>query len=146
MRNRLIAGLADVVLVVEAAQRSGSLNTAAHGITQGKDVFAVPGDINKPMSQGCNQLIASNALVYTSPQDILGKLFPCGHKKKKKRRFIGGSDEEKLVMGELMNGVQDGDEIVERTGLSVSAYNQAVTMLELKGVIEPLGGNCWMVR
>ena len=147
LRNRLIAGLADVVLVVEAAKRSGALNTAAHAITQGKDVFAVPGDINKPMSQGCNQLIASNALVYANPQDLLDKLFPLGRKKKKqKKRFIGGSDEEKLVMNELMGGVQDGDEIVEKTGLSVSAYNQAVTMLELKGIIEPLGGNCWAVK
>ena len=146
MRNRLIAGLADITLVVEAAKRSGSLNTAMHTIDQGKDVFAVPGDINKPMSQGCNQLIAASALVYMSPQDLLDKLFPSGRKKRRKKSFIGGSAEEKLVMGELMGGVQDGDEIVAKTGLSVAEYNQAVTMLELKGVIEPMGGNCWMVK
>ena len=53
-RNRIIAGLADVVVVVEAAERSGSLNTAAHALEQGKDIFAVPGDITRPLSKGCN--------------------------------------------------------------------------------------------
>ena len=56
-RNRIVAGLADAVLITEAAARSGTLNTAAHALAQGKEVFVVPGNITSPMSSGCNALI-----------------------------------------------------------------------------------------
>lgn len=82
-RNRLIAGLADVVVVVEAAERSGSLNTAAHALEQGKEVFAVPGDVTRPMSRGCNQLIADGANVYMGAESVLEVLFPQARRRQK---------------------------------------------------------------
>lgn len=75
-RNRIIAGLADAVIVVEAAERSGSLNTAAHAVEQGKEVFAVPGDVTRPMSRGCNRLIAAGAYVCSGAEDVLAVIFP----------------------------------------------------------------------
>ena len=75
-RNRLIAGLADIVVVVEAAVKSGSLNTATHALAQGREVFAVPGNITAPYSQGCNKLSAAGAHPYTEPDDVLRLLFP----------------------------------------------------------------------
>ena len=74
-RNRIVAGLADIVLIAEASLHSGTFSTACYANNQNKDVFAVPGDIDSPNSAGCNELIASGALVYTSVDDILLRLF-----------------------------------------------------------------------
>ena len=75
-RNRIISGLADAVVVVEAASRSGTLSTANHALDQGKEVFAVPGNINSPLSAGCNQLIKNGANPLTSVEDLLDFLIP----------------------------------------------------------------------
>ncbi|MCH4038411.1 MAG: DNA-processing protein DprA [Eubacteriales bacterium] len=73
-RNRIISGLADIVLVVEARQRSGSLITADFALEQGRDVFAVPGRVGDALSDGCNQLIAQGASIACDPQAILDRL------------------------------------------------------------------------
>lgn len=73
-RNRIIAGLADLVLVTEATERSGSLHTAYFGLNLGSDVLAVPGNINSPLSAGTNRLIQKGAVPVLSSQDVLGYL------------------------------------------------------------------------
>lgn len=75
-RNRIVAGLADAVLITEAAARSGTLNTAAHALAQGKEVFVVPGNITSPMSSGCNALIKQGAHVALSADDIIQVIAP----------------------------------------------------------------------
>lgn len=74
-RNRIISGLSDGILVVEANQKSGALITVEFGLEQGKDIFAVPGDINKPQSKGCNMLIKDGAKIVLSEQEILDEIF-----------------------------------------------------------------------
>ncbi len=141
-RNRLISGLADVVVVVEAGVRSGSLNTAAHALEQGRDLLAVPGDITKPMSMGCNRLIRQGAMPYTELDDVLSLLFP-GAKKRQQKLLMGDTPAETAILQAIDKGMRDGEEMISVLGISVAEFNQAVTMLEIKGQVRGLGMNKW---
>ncbi len=114
-RNRIIAGLADAVIVVEAAERSGSLNTAAHAVEQGKEVFAVPGDVTRPMSRGCNRLIAAGAYVCSGAEDVLAVLFPervsLGRKKDERKFRRAGSSKRRIIQDKTCH---DGNEFKDR--------------------------------
>ncbi|MBR3138866.1 DNA-processing protein DprA [Candidatus Saccharibacteria bacterium] len=146
-RNRLISGLSDIVVVVEAAEQSGSLNTATHAINQGKTVFAVPGNITNPYSQGCNKLIKQGAIPYTDPDDVLRELFPEKYLKKRKnlnqQSLIGDTDTETLILTALSRGLRSGEEIMQYTHLPPEIFNQTVTILEIKGKLRSLGMNNW---
>ena len=146
-RNRLISGLSDIVVIVEAAEQSGSLNTATHAIEQGKTVFAVPGNITNPYSQGCNKLIKQGAIPYTGPDDILRELFPEDyarkHRKLRQQSLIGDTDAETLVLIALSNGLRAGEQVMAATHLPPEVFNQTTTLLEIKGRIHSLGANHW---
>ena len=147
-RNRLISGLSDIVIIVEAAERSGTLNTAAHALSQGKMVFAVPGNITNPYSKGCNSLIRQGAVPYTGPDDILKELFPDeyikNHQKRRKITQIHGDTlEETAILRALATGITNGSEIAEKMSLSPEDFNQAITILELKSSVRSLGANNW---
>ena len=146
-RNRLISGLSDIVVVVEAAERSGSLSTATHALNQGKTVFAAPGNITNPYSQGCNKLIKQGAFPYTTPDDILQELFPEDyikkHKTLRRQKLIGDTDVETLILQAVARGHRSGEEIMRRTHLPPEVFNQTVTLLEIKSRLRPLGMNNW---
>ncbi|MBR2695475.1 DNA-processing protein DprA [Candidatus Saccharibacteria bacterium] len=147
-RNRIISGLADAVVVVEAREKSGSLNTASHAIAQGKDLFAVPGDINRQTSQGCNRLILNGANPYLGVEDFIKYLFPTAKSRSKKARqdqisLFADTQEEKDILTLLSAEVRDGDEILDRLGMDIVTFNQTITMLEIKGAVKSLGANYW---
>lgn len=141
-RNRLVSGMSDAVIVVEAAARSGTLNTAAHALAQGKDLFAVPGHITSPMSAGCNQLLRQGATPVTSSDDILQVLFP-SHQPIQAPLPIGATPLENNIIACLRDGMRDGDEIIAKLQVSPAEFNTALTMLEINGIIKPLGANNW---
>lgn len=147
-RNRLIAGLADVVIIVEAAARSGTLNTAMHALDQGKDVFAVPGNITSPLSEGCNRLIRHGAIPCLSVEDVYEVLFP-GKKlrhKVKQSVLFGDTEEETMILKCLSDGVRDGDQIMAEKKLSPSLFGQTISLMEIKGLVRSLGANKWALK
>lgn len=132
-RNRLIAALASVTIVVEAPARSGALGTAEHAQSLDRAVACVPGPIDQPQSVGTNQLIRDGAGIITSIEDALALagLTP-------PPRTPRGSPEgdEGLVWAALAAGPLDMDALCHRSGLPAAQCMVAVTTLELAGSIE----------
>ena len=162
-RNRLIVALSDVVVVVEAGERSGTMNTTAHALTQNKDLMAVPGNITSPLSIGCNRLIAQGAEPVLSADDIIERLRSLHASRNNHAatallarspaspqtpidRLVGNTDAETAILHAIAKGLVDGDEIILATKLSPSEYNVALTMLELNARIRPIGANRWMIK
>ena len=145
-RNRIVSGLADAVVIIEAASRSGTLSTANHALDQGKEIFAVPGNITSPLSAGCNQLIKNGANPLTSVEDLLDFLIP-DRFEKQTQLFKGDTREENVILEFLSkNGTTSSDVIIKQTKLSASEFNQAITMLELKGLALNNGGEKWSLK
>lgn len=146
-RNRIISGLADVVMIPEAAERSGSLNTAAHALEQGREVFVAPGDIGRSLSRGCNRLIRQGAQPYLELSDVLDILFPPQRRRKVEQTelLFGDTDVETEILRMLARGMRNGEEIVMEGVVSTQEFNQAMTMLEIKGRVRSLGANQWML-
>ena len=146
-RNRLVSGLADAVIITEAAERSGTLNTAAHALSQGRDVFAVPGNITSPLSAGCNALLKQGAYPATEAKDILQIIAPEQLKKPGQSQLpLGSSPEETIIISLIASGVRSGDQLQQQSGLSASNFSTVLTMLEINGVIKPLGANNWTLK
>ncbi len=144
-RNRLVAGLAQVVLITEAAEKSGSLHTARFALEQGKDVLAVPGNINNIGSVGTNNLIKAGATPVTDYLDVLHALGLEPHHTKPKD-VKGRNANEQTVIDLILQGINDGDKLLKQSGLDISAFNQVVTMLEISSKIRALGNNKWSLR
>jgi DNA processing protein len=132
-RNRIIAALADLVIIVEAPSQSGALNTAGHAQDLGRDVAVIPGPIDQPQSAGANRLIRDGAQCLTSVEDALAlvRLTP------PPQTFRGEPDgEEGKVWTALAQGPLDIDTLCNRSGLPAARCLAAVTQLELAGSIE----------
>ncbi len=144
-RNRLISGLADGVLIPEAAEKSGSLHTANFALEQGRTVMAVPGNITSPTSKGTNNLIKSGATPVTEAADVLHALGLEGITPEQ-TELLGQNREEQIVLDLLGDGVTDAAELLARSELTAPAFNQTLTMLEITGRIKPVGAGHWTLR
>lgn len=144
-RNRIIAVLADAILITEAALKSGSLHTARYGLELGRDVLAVPGNITSDTSEGTNNLLKRGALTATEASDVLFALGIAPEKSKKPSTLKGANPTEQIILDLLASGTTDGAELLEKSGLEASEFNQALTMLELNGAIRAAGGNHWLL-
>lgn len=144
-RNRIVAGLSDAILITEATARSGTLNTAARALEQGKEVFVVPGNITSPLSVGCNSLLKQGARVATSYEDILAVIAP-ENLEPNTLLPLGQNALETTIITHISQGVRDGEEIRALSGVDSATFNTALTMLELAGTIRALGANQWTLR
>jgi DNA processing protein len=143
-RNRIVAGLAQAILITEAAEKSGSLHTARFALEQGKDVLAIPGNIDSKQSVGTNNLIKSGATPVTSYIDVLHALGLQDHKTPH-REVRGRNENEQFVLDLMMKGVIEGEELLSKSNLSINSYNQVITMLEIGGKIRNIGPNQWTI-
>lgn len=141
-RNRIVSGLADALIVTEAGKRSGTLATVMYALEQGKEVFAVPGNINSPQSYGPNRLIQQGAHPVTCVEDILAVLAP-ELLDGPKSAPTGQNAAQTTILGLLYEGVSRGDELQSQSRLDASRFMQTLTELEIDGLIQRLGGNHW---
>jgi DNA processing protein len=139
-RNRIISGLSMAVVVIEAGETSGALITAEFAAEQGREVFAVPGNIFAPQSKGTNKLIQQGALPLLSASDIMQalNLTRIGQQKAARKALPADEVEAKLLttLGEEPMHV---DELRNQTGLPVEKVSATLVMMELKGMVRQVG-------
>lgn len=144
-RNRIVSGLADAIIITEAASRSGTLNTAAHALEQGKEIFVVPGNITSPLSAGCNALLRQGATPVTKPEDILEVIAPT-LLEPQTQLPLGSTPAQTVLIRLLQSGIRDGDELQRESGLQPRELSEALTMLEINGVVRSLGADQWTLH
>lgn len=146
MRNRIISGLSDGVLVVEARERSGSLITADFALEQGKEVFAIPGKIDDSLSRGCNNLIKNGAELVNSPEDILENFHIrsiCEYRKMQVSNVKLEGKEKKVYLS-LSYEPKHVNEIAMQNNILISELMGILLQLEMKGFIRQVSGNCYI--
>lgn len=142
-RNRLMAGLSQATLLIEATEKSGTLITARLALDYNRDVLAVPGSIFSPSSIGTNKLIKQGATPIMTSEDILEALhfdLEEGRPSQQQQLFTDLSPQEKKIVDLLQIEPLTRDEIIRQTKMSTSDGNSVLMILEIKGLIKEMGG------
>ncbi|MBI1999485.1 MAG: DNA-protecting protein DprA [Parcubacteria group bacterium] len=141
-RNRLMAGISRGVLIIEAAEKSGTLITARLAMDYNRDVFAVPSSIFSPNAAGALRLLKEGAAPVTSGEDILlawGLIETTSTERREAARLDDCSDAEREIM-ELLREPSSKDDLIRRSGLSAAETNTLLSALEIKGLIKETMG------
>lgn len=151
-RNRIISGLSLGVIVIEATRNSGALYTARHAMEQGRDVFAIPGNVDSLASEGCHDLIRDGVTLIRNVEDVLQDLGPLAKPTVTKDetvihdpREVSLNPQEKEILSQISSSPISIDEIVRETQLDVSRVLSTLTVLEMKRFVRRVSGNM-MVR
>ncbi len=146
-RNRIISGLCQGLLVVEAAKKSGSLITARMALEQNREVFAIPGAINQPLARGCNALIREGAKLVETTADILQELGQYNQQHSFETPIKAHSELD-LAQQKLLNLIlfspTSVDTLVEATGYSVDVISSMLLLLELQGYLSAAPGGGYL--
>lgn len=141
-RNRIVAALADAILITEATSKSGTLHTVNFGLELGKTVMAVPGNITSEQSGGTNNLIKTGAVPVTDIRDILSAMGLESGQQQTAAPF-GDNAEESRILQLLFEGTSDAAELLAVSEFDPRVFNQHLTMLEINGKVRPLGAGHW---
>jgi DNA processing protein len=146
-RNRIISGLSQGLLVVEAAKQSGSLITARLALEQNREVFAIPGSIHDPLARGCNALIREGAKLVESTEDILEELHQYNQTISKEivNRCESVLDlEQQKLLNLILYSPTSVDTLVKQSGMPVEIISSMLLILELQGYIVSAAGGCYI--
>jgi DNA processing protein len=146
-RNRIISGLSQITIVIEAGETSGALITATFAVEQGRDVLAVPGNVYAPQSKGTNRLIAQGAFPYTGINSLEALLKISKNIRSSQPAILPENEIEASLLKIMQNS--NGmhiDEIVTSSSLSIDIISATLTMMELKGMITSTGGMTYSLR
>lgn len=148
-RNRIISGMSLGVVVIEAGEKSGSLITAQHAMEQGKDIFALPGNINSVYSKGTNLLIRDGAKILIDLDDILEEIKvlrdKCSYYNKKTIDYEELSDDEGKIVKTLLEKPLHLDMISYNCDIGIAKVTSILTILEMKRVIKQLPGKIFTI-
>ncbi|WP_027718401.1 DNA-processing protein DprA [Desulfovirgula thermocuniculi] len=147
VRNRLISGLSQATVVVEAGEKSGALITADQALEQGREVMAVPGPVHSPQSKGTNRLIKEGARLVEGASDVLeelgaGRLFPPSSRE----ASLSLTPDEEAVLRMLSAAPAPVDAIIEGCGLEAPRVLSALMFLEVKGLVRQFPGRLYARR
>jgi len=142
-RNRVIAGLAEATLVIEAGLKSGTLITASHAASYGREVLAVPGPVMYDRHAGCHQLIRDGATLVESADDVLTAMHwqQQGKAHKRAAAYAPATEDEAHIIAALKHQILHIDRLAEGCGLTVPELSPILIALELAGVVACLAGS-----
>lgn len=145
-RNRIISGMSDVVLVIEARERSGSLITAEFALEQGRDVYALPGRISDSLSRGCNRLIKDGAGVILSAKDLQKDLgFASKNRSTNKKNKRKALEKQQMVVYSCLDlHAKSMDEIILESGLELLEVSSILSELVQKGYVREIFKNYYI--
>ncbi|HSD20403.1 MAG TPA: DNA-processing protein DprA [Anaeromyxobacter sp.] len=146
-RNRIISGLSEAVVVVQAGEKSGALVTADWARSQSVPVFAVPGDVREPLSQGPLALLRRGARVAASAEDVLGALGIAGAPEPERQLALPSlAADESALLAALARRPRHADEVARRAGLAPGSALAGLLTLELDGLCEQRPGHYFLRR
>ncbi|MES0371446.1 MAG: DNA-processing protein DprA [Mariprofundaceae bacterium] len=144
-RNRIIAGLAEATVVIEAGLKSGSVITAGQALSYGREVFAVPGSVLNAAHAGCHQLIRDGAALVESADELLRLLGWAERVGESYDLYAPANSEESKILAALKQEIMHLDSLVDACGLTVTELSPSLLALELQGVIERLPGSRYII-
>ena len=147
-RNRIVSGLSDGVIVIEASEKSGALITVEYALDQGKDVYALPGNINNMQSRGVNKLIRDGARILLEIDDVIENLkykYVIGKKSLEQSAKEELSKLESMIYEIIKRNPVNIDLIINETGMKASELSPILTILEIKGYINQMSGKTFTV-